>query len=80
MVRHGPDLQHQHHLGPDQHHLGEVHASGEADRGPVALQVTTRHGRALTSHYAGWIAADLSRWNDSKISRVHMVPVPPHGP
>ena len=30
----------------------------------------TRHGRALTSYYARWIAHDLSRWQETLISRV----------
>ncbi len=34
------------------------------------LQVTTRHGRALTSYYARWIERDLSQWKQTLISRV----------
>ena len=36
----------------------------------AAPQVTTRHGRVLSSYYARWIEADLSRWNTTLISRV----------
>lgn len=32
-------------------------------------KVETRYGRALTSHYAGWIESDFSKWNVSLISK-----------
>lgn len=50
--------------------------TGETSRqGCAGQQVSTRHGRALTSYYARWIEADLSRWKKTLISRVRVIPV-----
>lgn len=59
--------------GPSPQITVYVVSRGGAGVDVYVLQVETRHGRELTSHYAGWIESDFSKWNVSLIGKVRSV-------